>query len=140
MQGCWKRYSSDRPHFGQILSTLNSYLDRLKRPDSVYYSDSESEEEGENNVQRQGSSKLPSRTPSIREGQLILWVEPPDNEYTWDQPFVFSYNYSLCDHLFNTNHHPVYSHCTYNCVCLMIESCVVYVLLQVSRIWCEVAA
>lgn len=69
MQNCWKRYTSDRPHFELILNTLTSYMDRLKRPDSVYYSDSETDDEGENNVQRQGSGKLPSRTPSIREGK-----------------------------------------------------------------------
>ncbi len=71
MQGCWKRYSSDRPHFEQILTILATFMDRLKRPDSVYYSESESEDEVESNnvAQRQGSGKLPSRTPSIREGE-----------------------------------------------------------------------
>jgi hypothetical protein len=72
MQNCWKRYTTDRPHFEQILNTLNSYMDRLKRPDSVYYSDSDTDEEGESNIQREGSSKqrTPTRTPSIREGRI----------------------------------------------------------------------
>lgn len=77
MQNCWKRYTSDRPHFELILNTLNTYMDRLKRPDSVYYSDSETDEEGENHVQRQGSGKLPSRTPSIREGESMQVCVPP---------------------------------------------------------------
>lgn len=72
MQNCWKRYASDRPHFEVILKILNNYLNRLKRSDSFYYSDSESDEELENNVQRQGSGKLPARTPSIREGTIML--------------------------------------------------------------------
>ena len=69
MQSCWKRYSSDRPHFDKILTILNNYLDRLKRPDSVYYSESDSDEEGENYT---GSGKPPTRTPSIREGVYFL--------------------------------------------------------------------
>ena len=71
MQSCWKRYSSDRPHFEQILNILTTFMDRLKRPDSVYYSESESEDEVESNnvAQRQGSGKVPSRTPSLREGE-----------------------------------------------------------------------
>ena len=64
MQSCWKRYSSDRPHFDQIVTIVTSFLERTKRPGSGYYTDSDSED-GDSNVQ---TGKLPSRTPSIRSG------------------------------------------------------------------------
>lgn len=67
MQSCWKRYSSERPHFDQVVTILTNFLGRIKRPGSMYYSDSDSDE-GESNLQRQSSGKLPSRTPSIRSG------------------------------------------------------------------------
>lgn len=67
MQSCWKRYSSERPHFDQIVTVVSDFLGRVKRPGSMYYSDSDSDE-GDSNLQRQPSGKLPSRTPSIRSG------------------------------------------------------------------------
>lgn len=70
MQSCWKRYSSERPHFDQIVTIVTAFLNRVKRPGSTYYSDSESDD-GESNLQRQPSGKLPSRTPSLRSGMLI---------------------------------------------------------------------
>jgi len=69
MQQCWRRYASDRPHFDHIVNTLTAFLDRLKRPDSIYNSDSESDEDPEGNHMRHGSGKLPARTPSIRSGK-----------------------------------------------------------------------
>lgn len=66
MQSCWKRYSSDRPHFDQIVTIVSSFLERTKRPGSGYYTDSDSED-GDSNVQ---TGKMPSRTPSIRSGML----------------------------------------------------------------------
>ena len=69
MQSCWKRYSSERPHFDQIVNIVSNFLGRIKRPGSIYYSDSESDD-GEYNLQRQPSGKMPSRTPSIRSGML----------------------------------------------------------------------
>ena len=68
MQNCWKRYSSERIHFEKIVEVLTNFLDRLKRPDSVYYSDSDSDEGGDN-LHRQSSGKTPTRTPSIRSGK-----------------------------------------------------------------------
>lgn len=68
MQNCWKRYASERPHFDLIVTILTTFLDRIKRPDSVYYSDSESDTEGDSNLHRQSSGKTPTRTPSIRSG------------------------------------------------------------------------
>ena len=67
MQSCWKRYSSERPHFDQIVTILTNFLARVKRPGSGYYSDSDSED-GEATTQ---PGKLPSRTPSIRSGTYI---------------------------------------------------------------------
>ena len=66
MQLCWKRYSSERPHFDQIVTIVSSFLERTKRPWSGYYTDSDSED-GDSNVQ---TGKMPSRTPSIRSGML----------------------------------------------------------------------
>ena len=71
MQSCWKRYSSERPHFDQIVTIVSSFLERTKRPGSGYYSDSDSED-GESNTQ---TGKMPSRTPSIRSG-MLQWVVP----------------------------------------------------------------
>lgn len=70
MQSCWKRYSSERPHFDQIVTILTNFLARVKRPGSGYYSDSDSED-GEANAQ---PGKLPSRTPSIRSGMHITKI------------------------------------------------------------------
>ncbi|XP_064404176.1 proto-oncogene tyrosine-protein kinase ROS-like isoform X2 [Halichondria panicea] len=72
MQNCWKRYSSDRPHFDSIVPLLTNFLDRIKRPDSVYHSDSESEPEEEPNLRRTSSGKPPSRTPSFKSGFMNL--------------------------------------------------------------------
>ena len=69
MQQCWRRYASDRPHFEHIVNVLTTFLDRLKRPDSIYNSDSESDDDPEGNHARHGSGKLPARTPSIRSGK-----------------------------------------------------------------------
>ena len=71
MQNCWKGFASDRSHFEKILSVLDNYLTRLRRPDSVYNSDTESDEDAESNHQRQNSGKPPARTPSIRSGECI---------------------------------------------------------------------
>lgn len=65
MQNCWKRYSSERPHFQQIVTTLTNFLDHLNKRDSVYY-DSDSDEAPD--FTRQGSGKGPSRTGSFRSG------------------------------------------------------------------------
>ena len=74
MQLCWKRYASDRPHFEHIVNTLSNYLEKLKRPDSVYCnSDTDSDEDAAgNHIQRQGSGKAPGRTPSMRSGRKII--------------------------------------------------------------------
>ena len=54
MQNCWKRYSSERPHFQQIVTTLTKFLDHLNECDSVYH-DSDSDEAPD--FARQGSGK-----------------------------------------------------------------------------------
>jgi len=69
MQNCWKRYSSERPHFQQIVTTLTNFLDHLNKRDSVYY-DSDSDEAPD--FARQGSGKGPSRTGSFRSGFMNL--------------------------------------------------------------------
>ena len=74
MQSCWKRYTSERPHFDQIVTIVSSFLEKVKRPGSAYYSDSESDD-GESNLQRQSSGKMPSRTPSIRSGTSNFLVK-----------------------------------------------------------------
>lgn len=68
MQNCWKRYSSERPHFQQIVTTLTNFLDHLNKRDSVYY-DSDSDEAPD--LARQGSGKGPSRTGSFRSGNQM---------------------------------------------------------------------
>lgn len=76
MQSCWKRYSSERPHFDQIVTVVTDFLGRVRRPGSMYYSDSDSDE-GDSNLQRQPSGKLPSRTPSIRSGIVKYELDKP---------------------------------------------------------------
>ncbi len=75
MQNCWKRYASDRPHFDDaIVPLLTNFLDRIKRPDSVYHSDSDSDPEEEPNLRRTSSGKPPSRTPSFKSGKPLQLI------------------------------------------------------------------
>ena len=62
MQSCWKRYTSQRPQFVQVVEIVSSLLEYLRR-DSVY-----SDESDEESLERSGSKKSASRTPSIRSG------------------------------------------------------------------------
>ena len=70
MQNCWKRYSSERPHFQQIVTVLTNFQEHLNnKRESAYY---ESDSDDGADFGRQGSAKMPSRTPSIRSGE---WKE-----------------------------------------------------------------
>lgn len=64
MMQCWRKYASERPRFEEINNTLENILQDLQR-ESYCESDSEDEPDALN---REGSKKLPSRTPSFRSG------------------------------------------------------------------------
>ena len=67
MQCCWKKYSSERPHFSQLVEIISNFLEQMNNKRDSYCSDDD-EEDIEEALQRRPSK--PSRTSSVRSGTV----------------------------------------------------------------------
>ena len=82
MMKCWRKYASERPRFEEICQYLDNIIEDMKR-DSYCESDSD---DGET-LSREGSKRVPTRSPSFKSGfdACLLSVSGIDMvvEYTW---------------------------------------------------------
>ena len=68
MLQCWRKYASDRCRFEEMYNTLENILQDIQRES---YAETDSEDETDT-LNREGSKKLPTRTPSFRTGEFCI--------------------------------------------------------------------
>ena len=68
MLQCWKKYASDRCRFEEIYNTLENIMQDRQRES---YAETDSEDETDT-LNRDGSKKLPTRSPSFRIGVFCI--------------------------------------------------------------------
>jgi serine/threonine protein kinase len=63
MMQCWRKYASERPRFEEICNILDAILEDMHRESYC-----ESESDDGDTLSREGSKRLPSRSPSFKSG------------------------------------------------------------------------